>query len=78
MNKNQKEQYILEQSSQIVESFNTFYIKMKVNYIEEMLTKEIENFDINTFELEENYVYGFYNGEFVEISLKDYKRLKNL
>ena len=51
---------------------------MKVNYIEEMLTKEIENFDINTFELEENYVYGFYNGEFVEISLKDYKRLKNL
>ena len=50
---------------------------MKVYYIEEILERDIEDFDINKFELEEGNVYGFYKGEFVEISLKDYKRLKN-
>ena len=50
---------------------------MKVYYIEEILIKEVEDFDINEFELEENHVYGFYKGEFVEISLKDYKRLND-
>ena len=45
---------------------------MKVNYIEEMITKNISDFDINKFEMEKEFVIGYYKGEHVEISLKDF------
>ena len=50
--------------------------KIKVNYIEEMVTKEIEDFDPTLFQPEEDYVTGYYKGHHVEISLEDYKKIK--